>query len=196
MIDFELSPQQEAIRGAVRSFAKTHLKKARSLYDPPTPHAKWEDRFRSTQPIYRAAVEAGLIKAQIPTQLGGTSGALIDAALVVEEMYAVETSTSLTILGTGLGLTPLIVRLFQTWISLLWTFRDKFRSQSLAVSPTYTILSSDETLDGWHTRTSQEVFGTFPFRRGNTSGEPSFLRTYGKVSPLLSPDRYSRCPIQ
>ena len=109
MIDFELSPQQRAIRGAVRGFAKSHLKNARSLYDPPNPHAKWEDRFRSTKPIYRAAVEAGLIKAQIPTQLGGTGGALIDAALVVEEMYSVETSASLTILGTGLGLTPLIM---------------------------------------------------------------------------------------
>lgn len=109
MIDFELSPQQEAIRGAVHTFAITHLKQARSLYDPPTPHAKWEDRFRSTKPVYRVAVEAGLIKAQIPTQLGGTGGALIDAALVVEEMYAVETSASLTILGTGLGLTPLIM---------------------------------------------------------------------------------------
>ena len=109
MIDFELSPQQEAIRGAVHTFATTHLKKARSLYDPPTPHAKWEERFRSTKPLYRAAVEAGLIKAQIPAQLGGTGGALIDAALVVEEMYAVEASASLTILGTGLGLTPLIM---------------------------------------------------------------------------------------
>jgi nitroalkane oxidase len=109
MVDFTLTPEQHAIRTAVRRFAAIHLKDARSLYDPPTPHEKWEERFRSTKPIYRTAVEAGLIKAQIPTQLGGLGGGLVDAAIVVEEMYAVETSASLTILGTGLGLTPLIL---------------------------------------------------------------------------------------
>lgn len=34
---------------------------------------------------------------------------MLDAAIVVEELYAVEPSTALTILGTGLGLTPLIL---------------------------------------------------------------------------------------
>lgn len=54
-------------------------------------------------------MEAGLIKAQIPKQIGGAGGPLVESALVVEEFYAVETSASLTILGTGLGLTPLVV---------------------------------------------------------------------------------------
>jgi nitroalkane oxidase len=109
MIDFTLTPEQQAVRSFIRSFANTHLKNARSLYDPLIPHAKWSSRFQSTQPIYRAAVEAGLIKAQIPVALGGTGGSLNDAAIVVEELYSVETSASLTILGTGLGLTPLIM---------------------------------------------------------------------------------------
>ena len=109
MIDFELTPQQHDIRQAVNSFAKAHLVNARSVYEPDPPHAKWEDRFRSTKPIYEAAVQSGLIKAQIPVPLGGTGGELIDAAIVVEEMYAHETSASLTILGTGLGLTPLVL---------------------------------------------------------------------------------------
>jgi alkylation response protein AidB-like acyl-CoA dehydrogenase len=34
---------------------------------------------------------------------------MLDAAILVEELYAVEPSTALTILGTGLGLTPLIL---------------------------------------------------------------------------------------
>lgn len=34
---------------------------------------------------------------------------MLDAAIIVEELYAVEPSTALTILGTGLGLTPLIL---------------------------------------------------------------------------------------
>lgn len=83
--------------------------KAPSLYEPPGGHDKWKDRFRSTQPIYAEAVKAGIIKAQIPSALGGLGGPLIDAAIVVEELYAVGTSASLAILGTGLGLTPLIL---------------------------------------------------------------------------------------
>lgn len=110
MIDFELSPEQLAVRNAIRGFAQSNLTNARSVYEPASgPFAKWEDRFRSTQPIYAAAVKAGLIKAQIPKELGGAGGPLIEAALVVEEFFAVETSASLTILGTGLGLTPLIM---------------------------------------------------------------------------------------
>ena len=34
---------------------------------------------------------------------------MLDAAILVEELYAAEPSTALTILGTGLGLTPLIL---------------------------------------------------------------------------------------
>lgn len=109
MISFELTPEQHAIREHIQAFARSHLVNARDLYDAKTPYAKWEDRFRSTQPLYRKAVEAGLIKAQIPVPLGGMGGALIDSAIVVEEMYAVDTSASLTILGTGLGLTPILM---------------------------------------------------------------------------------------
>ena len=109
MVTFDLTDSQQAIRSHVRTFASTHLAHARSLYDPATPHTNWESRFRSTQPIYSEAVTAGLIKAQIPRELGGTGGPLIDSALVVEELYAVETSASWTILGTGVGLFPLIL---------------------------------------------------------------------------------------
>lgn len=111
MVNFDLSPTQVAIRTAVRSFAATHLKNARSTYEAAGAqiNARWEDRFRSTKPIYEAGVKAGLLRAQVPQALGGTGGELIDAAIVVEELYAVETSASLTILGTGLGLTPLVM---------------------------------------------------------------------------------------
>ena len=74
MIDFELSPEQLAIRNAIRGFAKEHLGNARSLYEPQKAHANWEDRFRSTKPLYEEAVKAGLIKAQIPRELGGGGG--------------------------------------------------------------------------------------------------------------------------
>lgn len=106
MIDFTLTPEQQSLRANARSFAQNVLSTAPSLYS----HLPTQtERFQSTLPIYRTAVQSGLIKAQIPAHLGGTSTGLLDAALVVEEFHAVEPSTAITILGTGLGLTPLIL---------------------------------------------------------------------------------------
>ncbi|KAL4898996.1 hypothetical protein BDW74DRAFT_171835 [Aspergillus multicolor] len=104
MVDFNLSASEQQTRAAARAFAAAHLASAKKSYtDLPTQ----EERFRSLKPIYEAAVKAGLIKGQIPAPIGGTSERLVEAAILVEEFYAVEASASLTIFGTGLGLTPL-----------------------------------------------------------------------------------------
>ena len=106
MVNFTLTPSQKELRTNARTFAQTVLSTAPSLYSHlPTQTA----RFQSTLPIYCAAVSAGLIRGQIPIPLGGTSTGLIDAAIVIEEFHAVEPSTAIAILGTGLGLTPLIL---------------------------------------------------------------------------------------
>ncbi|EAW20638.1 acyl-CoA dehydrogenase family protein [Aspergillus fischeri NRRL 181] len=103
MVDFTLSNSEQQTRAAARSFAAAHLAGAQAIYsDLATP----EERFQSLQPIYAAAVKANLIKAQVPAQIGGSSTNLVEAAILVEEFYAVEASASLTIFGTGLGLTP------------------------------------------------------------------------------------------
>lgn len=104
MVDFTVSPSEAAVREAARAFATTHLAGAKAAYSKIASHA---GRFQSIRPIYHEAVRVGLIKGQIPAPLGGTSQSLIEAAILVEEMYAVEPAASLTILGTGLGLTPL-----------------------------------------------------------------------------------------
>jgi alkylation response protein AidB-like acyl-CoA dehydrogenase len=106
MVNFSLSPEQRALRSSVRDFAQDILSTAPRLYNHLTTQTT---RFRSTLPIYRAAVSAGLVKSQVPTSCGGTSVSMLDAAILVEELYAVEPSTAITILGTGLGLTPLIL---------------------------------------------------------------------------------------
>ncbi|GFG20446.1 nitroalkane oxidase [Aspergillus udagawae] len=103
MVDFNLSNSEQQTRAAARSFAAAHLAGAQAIYsDLATP----EERFQSLRPIYAAAVKANLIKAQVPAQIGGSSTNLVEAAILVEEFYAVEASASLTIFGTGLGLTP------------------------------------------------------------------------------------------
>lgn len=106
MVDFGLTPEQKALRNNARSFAQNVLSTAPSLYSN---LAAQTERFQSIRPIYQAAASAGLIKGQIPVPLGGLSNGLVDAAIVVEEFHAVEPSTALSILGTGLGLTPLIL---------------------------------------------------------------------------------------
>lgn len=105
MIDFTLTPSQHQLRTAASSFRTTVLSTARDSYDTlPTQ----TERFRALRPTYRKAVEAGLVAGQVPKALGGTGGALIDAALLVEEIYHGDPSAALAVLGTGLGLLPLI----------------------------------------------------------------------------------------
>ena len=104
-VDFHLSPAEAGIRKAAAGFAAGPLKDAKKTYSEYVQHSK---RFQSTRPIYRQAVAGGLIKGQLPPPLGGTGGTLVEAAILVEEMYCVEPSASLTIFSTGLGLLPMI----------------------------------------------------------------------------------------
>jgi len=103
-IDFHLSIAEEKIRNAAAGFAAGPLKGAKETYMGHSDHSR---RFQSARPIYSQAVAGGLIKGQIPPHLGGAGGSLIEAAILVEEMYTVEPAASLTIFSTGLGLTPM-----------------------------------------------------------------------------------------
>jgi alkylation response protein AidB-like acyl-CoA dehydrogenase len=106
MVHFSLTSEQKELRANAHAFAQNVLSTAPDLYSSLNTQT---ERFQSTLPIYQTAVKAGLIKGQVPVPLGGTSAGMIDAAIVVEEFHAVEPSTAITILGTGLGLTPLIL---------------------------------------------------------------------------------------
>lgn len=103
-VDFHLSPSEEGIRKAAAGFAAGPLTDAKKMYMQYQHH---HERFQSTRPIYHQAVAGGLIKGQIPPHLGGAGGSLLEAVLLVEEMYRVEPAASLTIFSTGLGLTPM-----------------------------------------------------------------------------------------
>lgn len=103
-VDFHLGPSEVGTRAAAAGFAQHVLKPIRAEY------MKLEqdhERFQATQPAYAAAVKGGLLKGQVSPTHGGTGGSLVEAAIMVEECYAVEGSAALTIFGTGLGLTPL-----------------------------------------------------------------------------------------
>lgn len=105
MIDFTLSPAQQALRSQAASFASNVLAPAARTYNK---FARQVERFQSLKPIYEQAVVGGLVKGMVPQALGGTGGSLVDATLLVEELYAADTSAALTIFATGLGLHPLM----------------------------------------------------------------------------------------
>src|SRR5437763_16195637 len=107
MIDFTLTPAQHEVIRAGRFFAQQHLITARNQYAflP----SDGISRFQSTQPTLATATSLGLVKALVPTTLGGTGGTLVDIILITEELYAVEPSVSLTLLGIGLGSSPVLL---------------------------------------------------------------------------------------
>jgi alkylation response protein AidB-like acyl-CoA dehydrogenase len=102
-VDFHLSASETATQVAAVSFAHGVLRDARAAYIIYPSH---KERFQATKPAYEAAVAGGLIKGQLAPSTGGSGGSLVEAAILVEECYAVEQSAALTIFATGLGLTP------------------------------------------------------------------------------------------
>src|ERR1700739_2880058 len=104
-IDFTLTAQQRELQRASRKFAKEVLGEARRAELLATP----EERFRATKPIYEAMVAAGYLRKCIPAPAGGDNAGLMDLAILSEEFYGVNASVTLTMLGTVLGLLPILL---------------------------------------------------------------------------------------
>lgn len=104
-IDFTLTTQQRDLQRASRKFAKKVLSEARRAELLATP----EERFLATRPTYEAMVAAGFLRKCIPSPAGGENSGLIDMAILAEEFYSVNASVTLTMLGTVLGLLPILL---------------------------------------------------------------------------------------
>lgn len=102
-IDFQLSASEDGIRKHAAAFAAGPLKDIKKVYSA----KKDEEQFQSLKPFYAGATAGGMIKGLIGPHIGGVGGSLTESTILVEEMYAVDPSASLTIFATGLGLTPL-----------------------------------------------------------------------------------------
>lgn len=104
-IDFTLTPQQRELQLEARGFAGDVLAGARLAESLPTP----EERFLATRPAYEAMVAAGFLRKCIPIPAGGENAGLLDMAIMAEEFYSVNASITLTMLGTVLGLLPILL---------------------------------------------------------------------------------------
>ncbi|MBR0897345.1 acyl-CoA/acyl-ACP dehydrogenase [Bradyrhizobium tropiciagri] len=104
-MDFTLTAQQRELQLTSRKFAREVLAEARSAELLATP----EQRFLATKPTYQAMVAAGYLRKCIPAPAGGDNAGMIDMAILAEEFYSVNPSVTLTMLGSVLGLLPLLL---------------------------------------------------------------------------------------
>src|SRR6202012_3204269 len=104
-IDFTLSAEQRELQRQSRKFAKEVLEGAAAAELLATP----EERFLATKPTYEAMVAAGYLRKGIPAPAGGDNAGLVDLAILSEEFYSVNASVTLTMLGTVLGLLPILL---------------------------------------------------------------------------------------
>lgn len=104
-VDFRLTARQRELQLHSRRFAREVLASALEAEKLPTA----EERFAATRPAYEAMIAAGFLRKCIPLSAGGESSGLIDTAIMIEELYAVNASVTLTLIGTLLGLLPILI---------------------------------------------------------------------------------------
>lgn len=104
-IDFTLSEEQLGLRLQARAFADDVL----SGVEGATAAASGPlGRFRALKPFYQAMVDAGFVRGLVPAENGGHRFSNLEFALACEELARVDVNVPSAILGTGLGLFPII----------------------------------------------------------------------------------------
>src|ERR1700744_3568677 len=104
-IDFTFTKAQRELQLQSRKFARDVLAGATAAEALATP----EERFLATKPVYEAMVAAGYLRKCIPAPAGGDKAGRVDMAIMAEEFYSVNPSVTLTMLGTVLGLLPILL---------------------------------------------------------------------------------------
>jgi butyryl-CoA dehydrogenase len=97
---FELSPEHEAFRKAVRDFAEREV----------APHvAQWDREHHFPVPVVHAMGELGLFGLVVPEQYGGSGGDFTSLCVAIEELGRVDQSIGITLeAGVGLGINPIL----------------------------------------------------------------------------------------
>ena len=104
-LDFTLSEEQQGLRLQARAFADDVLSGvAGTIADIKDPL----ERFRAIKPYYEKMVDAGFLAGLVPAEQGGHRFSNLQFAIACEELARVEINVPTALLGTGLGLYPVI----------------------------------------------------------------------------------------
>ena len=104
-IDFTLSDGQRELQANAKAFADGVLGPIVEGIDRAAD--PWES-FLAGREAYREMARAGFTKSFIPVDYGGAGFSMLDFAIAAEELSRVDVNVPTTLLGSGLGLQPVI----------------------------------------------------------------------------------------
>ncbi len=88
MIDFDLSEDQKVLKKSVRDFAAAEI----------APHCrKWDNESHFPHELIPKLGDLGLLGMMTPEEYGGAAMSLLDVAVVIEELAAVDGSVAITV---------------------------------------------------------------------------------------------------
>ena len=104
-IDFTLTESQQGLQKAAKEFAEGVLRPIAERID--RAENAWES-FLAGREAYREMARAGFTKSYLPVEYGGAGFSMLDLAIAAEELSCVDVNVPTTLLGSGLGLQPII----------------------------------------------------------------------------------------
>ncbi len=101
-MDFELSPEQRALRATIREFAQAEV----------APHAAaWDREARFPVEVVRKLGALGVMGLPFPEAEGGVGAGTLELALVIEELARVDSSVAITV-SANVGLAGAVLHQF------------------------------------------------------------------------------------
>jgi alkylation response protein AidB-like acyl-CoA dehydrogenase len=104
-IDFTLSPEERELQQNARAFAEGVLADSAAAVDEADDPM---EAFRRGRAAYTEFAKAGFTKSFIPPEQGGGGFSAIQFAIAAEELCRVDVNVPTTLLGSALGLQPII----------------------------------------------------------------------------------------
>ncbi|WP_424018455.1 acyl-CoA dehydrogenase family protein [Halorientalis pallida] len=93
-MDFELPSEIDQIRDEIQRFGENEIKPVANEYDR-------EEKY--PQEVMDKAAEMGLMGAQIPVEYGGAGYSMLEAAIISEEMFAIDPGIALCLQSASFG---------------------------------------------------------------------------------------------
>ncbi|WP_336037980.1 acyl-CoA dehydrogenase family protein [Halobacterium yunchengense] len=98
-MDFGLTDEQRAIQEEVRRFADNEIKPVASEYD---------EAEEYPYEVMEKAADAGLLGPSIPMEYGGAGYSPVEAAIIIEELFAADPGIGLCVASAGFGAESII----------------------------------------------------------------------------------------